>query len=120
MPGTGGFVSLLFLVGNIVSSSGLTLYRKILDKYKIMDSLRLYQIILVLFVLVFPTLSVLTALPPPSGNLLPSYSISYFILLVSCYSLPKIPSPIVPLYFPGSCVYSIIYAHISKLVARNH
>lgn len=58
-----------------------------------MGSLRLYQIILVLFVRVFPTLSVLTALPPPSWKPIPSYSISYFILhyLYLAIILPRFP-----------------------------
>lgn len=58
-----------------------------------MDSLRFYQIILVLFVSVFLTLSVLMALPPPSWKPLPSYSTFYFIIyyLYLAILLPRIP-----------------------------
>lgn len=115
------FCQSTFSLGNIVSSSGLTLHIKILDKYKIMDSLRRYQITLVLFVC--PSYPFCIDCPPFTQWESPPklfYFLLHIILLVSCYSPPKIPSPIVPLYFPEFCGYSILYTHIWKLVGRNH
>lgn len=75
--------------------------------------MKLYQITLVLFV--SPPL-ILTFVPSPAEvSLFFCFSINITYILL----FPLKPLPVIPLYFPGLCDYSVLYSHIWRSGVRN-